>query len=316
MSCQFLCGAARREATQVVSRTTRAETLALGALAVLGTAGGSVFGVLANEGGQDHLRNILLGVVCATILISATAANRFIAVQLLRTGVLARERAVDERERAVLSREDAKRQTTEAQVSAEAHVVMALRARLSPVLYCLGKIAAASSGRLEAPLIGSLRQAIVAAAIEHRNPEETRRSVFFTVKGDLMECVSYAGYDGQHDAGRIVFRNSPDDPVGQHMFRILGEGSTLLIRDVNAADLPVKLLSCMSFQTIIAVPVMAGESPYGILTLDASRADSLGQPDLEIMKTLASLLGVGLALDVSDDKPRVQVPAQGNRELP
>ena len=300
----------------MVSRTTRAETLALGALALLGTAGGFVFGVLANEGGTDHLRNILLGVVCATILISATAANRFIAVRLLQAGVLARERAVDERERVMLSSEEARRQTTEAQVNTEARVVMALRARLSPVLYCLGKIAAASPGRLEAPLIGSLRQAIVAAAIEHRNPEETRRSVFFAVKGDLMECVSYAGYEGQDDVGRIVFRNSPDDPVGQHMFRLLGEGSTLLIRDVNAADLAVEVLGCMSYQTIIAVPVMAGESPYGILTLDASRADSLGQPDLEIMKTLASLLGVGLTLDVSNDKPRVQVPAQGNRKLP
>src|SRR6202035_5327930 len=133
--------------------------------------------------------------------------------------------------------------------------------RLSPVLFCRGKIAAASSGRLEAPLIGSLRQAIVAAAIEHRDSEETRRSVFFAVRGDLMECVSYAGYEGQHDAGRIIFRNSPDDPVGQLMFRLLGEGSTLLIRDVNAADVDVKLLSRMSSQTIIAVPVMAGESP-------------------------------------------------------
>jgi hypothetical protein len=300
----------------MVSRTTRAETLGLTVLVILGTAGGSVFGVLANEGGKDHVRNILLGVACATMLVSATAANRFIAVQLLRAGVLARERAVDERERALLGREQAERRATEAWVDAETHVVMALRARLSPVLYCLGKIAAGSPGRLEAPLIGSLTQAIVAAAIEHRNPEEARRSVFFAAQGDLMECVSYAGHEGQQDAGRTVFRNSPGDPFGQHMFRLLHEGGSLLIRDVNSADLPVKFPSRRSYQAIIAVAVMAAESPYGILTLDASEADSLGQPDLEMMKTLASLLGVGLALDVSNDKPRVQVPAQGNRELP
>jgi hypothetical protein len=34
------------------------------------------------------------------------------------------------------------------------------------------------------------------------------------------------------------------------------------------------------------------------------------------MKTLASLLGVGLALGASSNKLRVQVPAQGNREPP
>jgi hypothetical protein len=152
----------------------------LAALTLLGTVGGSVFGVLAGEGGKGHLRNIILGVVCATILVIVTAANRFIAIRLLRTGVAARDRAVEEREPAALSREKAERRTTEAPINAEAHVLMALRARLSPVLYCLGKIAAASSGTPEAPLIGSLTQAIVAAAAEHCNPEETRRSVFFT----------------------------------------------------------------------------------------------------------------------------------------
>ncbi len=49
---------------------------------------------------------------------------------------------------------------------------------------------------------------------------------------------------------------------------------------------------------------------YGILTLDAPQADSLGQPDLEIMKTLASLLGVGLALGGYGKKQRIEIPAQ------
>ncbi len=308
--------AARREPTQMVSRTSQAETLGLTALTLLGTAGGSVFGVLAAEGGKGHLRNIILGAVCATILVSVSAVNRFIANRLLRTGAAARERAAGERERAVLSQEAAERCIAGAQANVEARLTIALRARLSPVLYCLGKIAAASSSTVEATLIGSLTQAIVSAAIEHRNPEETRRSVFFTVKGDLMECVSYAGYEGQEDAGRTVFRNSQDDPVGQHMFRLLREREALLIRDANAADLPVKFPGRRSYQTIIAIAVMAGESPYGILTLDAPQADSLGQPDLEIMKTLASLLGVGLALGVHSNKPKLQVPVQSNRELP
>lgn len=77
------------------------------------------------------------------------------------------------------------------------------------------------------------------------------------------------------------------------MFRLLDKGETLLIRDVNAADILVRFPGRRSYQTIIAVAVMGGKSPYGILTLDASKADSLEQPDLEIMKTLASLLGVG-----------------------
>jgi hypothetical protein len=295
---------------------SRAETFGLAALALLGTAGGSVFGALASEGGEGHLRNIILGVVCAIVLVNVTAINRFIDIRFLRAGGIARERAAAARERAALSQEGADRQVAEVQAEAETRVIIGLRARLSPVLYCLGKIAAASSGTVEAPLIGSLTQAVAAAAIGHCEPDDFRRSIFFAVKGDVMECACYAGYEGKQDAGRSNFSNSPNDPVGQYMFRLLGEREALLIRDVDAADLTVKFPHRRSYQTIIAAAVMAGESPAGILTLDASQADSLGQPDLEIMKTLASLLGVGLALGAHANMPRLQVPAQGNRELP
>lgn len=218
-----LSWAGGREATRMASRKSWARTLGLAALALLGTVGAFVFGVLAGEGGKGHLRNIFLGVVCVAIPAIVTAISRFVANRALRTEVEAREHAVEEREQALLSKEEAERQTTEVQITAEARLIFALRARLSPVLYCLGKIASSSSGTQVAPLIGSLTQAIVSAAIERRDPAETRRSVFFAAKGDLMECVSYAGYEGQQDAALTVFRNNPTDPVGQRMFRLLRE---------------------------------------------------------------------------------------------
>jgi hypothetical protein len=60
---------------------SRAETFGLAALALLGTAGGSVFGALASEGGEGHLRNIILGVICAIVLVSVTAINRYIDIR-------------------------------------------------------------------------------------------------------------------------------------------------------------------------------------------------------------------------------------------
>jgi hypothetical protein len=298
----------------MASRAYRTKAIMLTALAMVGTAGAFVFGVLAGEGGNGHVRNIVLGVVCAAIPVSVTAVNRITANKALRAEVGAREHAVEDRERALRSQQEAEKRTTEVQINAEAHLIFALRARLSPVLYCLGKIAS-SPGPRAGPLVGSLTQAIVSAAIEHRNSAQPRRSVFFAVRGELMECVSYAGYEGAQDAARMVFRNSPKDPVGQHMFRLLGEREAELIPDVDAPDLPVKFPPRRSYQTIIATAVMAGESPYGVLTLDAPRSDSLGQPDLEIMKTLANLLGVGLALAGQTGTPAPQIPAQGNREV-
>jgi hypothetical protein len=86
------------------SGMSRAETFGLSALALLGTAGGSVFGALASEGGEGHLRNIILGVVCAIVLVSVTAINRFIDIRFLRGRGIARERAVAARERAAFTR--------------------------------------------------------------------------------------------------------------------------------------------------------------------------------------------------------------------
>jgi hypothetical protein len=116
----------------------------LALLALTGTAGTFVFGILAGEGGKYHLPIILLGVLCASAPVVATAIGRQVTNRLLRTEVAARERAVEERKHALASKQVAGRQTTGVQINAEARLIFALRARLSPVLYCLGKIAAAA----------------------------------------------------------------------------------------------------------------------------------------------------------------------------
>ena len=81
------------------------------------------------------------------------------------------------------------------------------------------------------PLIGSLIQAIVAAAVEHRQAVADRRSIFFA-----------------------------DD-----------NGGARLIRDLADPGLPVKFPRRRSYQTIIAAAVTADQARYGVLTLDAEK---------------------------------------------
>ena len=299
----------------MASRANQIKFASLALLALAGTAGTFVFGILAGEGGKYHLLIILLGVLCASAPVVATAIGRLVTNRLLRTEVAARERAVEEREHALASQEAAERQTTEVQITAEARLIFALRARLSPVLYCLGKIAAAPPGAAVAPLIGSLTQAIVSAAVEHRHVAADRRGIFFAIDNGVMRCVSYAGYEGQRDAARTTFTDTPDDPVGQQMFRLLAEQEARLIPDLADPSLPVRFPRHRSYQTIIAAAVTADQARYGVLTLDAPEAESLGQPDLEIMKTLANLLAIGLALAARIDTLALKVPAQSKREL-
>lgn len=299
----------------MASRANQAKFAVLALLALAGTVGTFIFGILAGEGGKYHLLIIVLGVLCASAPVVATAAGRLVTNRMLRTEVEAREHAIEDRERALASQEAAERQATEVQINAEARLIFALRARLSPVLYCLGKMAAAAPGVPVDPLVGSLTQAIVSAAVEHRDAAADRRSIFFAAGHGVMRCVSYAGYEGQQDAARTTFRDSPDDPVGQQMFRLLAEQEARLIPDLADPGLPVKFPRRRSYQTLIAAAVTADQARYGVLTLDAPQPESLGQPDLEIMKTLANLLAVGLALAARIDKPALKVPAQGKREV-
>jgi hypothetical protein len=299
----------------MASRANQIKFASLALLALAGTAGTFVFGILAGEGGKYRLLIILLGVLCASAPVVATAIGRLVTNRLLRTEVDARERAVEEREHALASKEAAERQTTEVQITAEARLIFALRARLSPVLYCLGKIAAAAPGVPVDPLVGSLTQAIVSAAVEHGHAAADRRSIFFVIDDGVMRCVSYAGYEGQRDAARTTFTDTPEDAVGQQMFRLLAEQEARLIPDLADPSLPVRFPRRRSYQTIIAAAVTADQGRYGVLTLDAPEADSLGQPDLEIMKTLANLLAVGLALAARIDKSALKVPPQSKREV-
>lgn len=300
----------------MASRANQIKFASLALLALAGTAGTFVFGILAGEKGKNHLLIVLLGVLCASAPVVATAIGRLVTNRLLRTEVDARERAVEEREHALASKEAAERQAAEVQITAEARLIFALRARLSPVLYCLGKIAAAGPGVPVDPLIGSLTQAIVSAAVEHGHAAADRRSIFFVIDNGVMRCVSYAGYEGQRDAARTTFTDTPEDPVGQQMFRLLAEQEARLVPDLADPSLPVRFPRRRSYQTIIAAAVTADQARYGVLTLDAPEADSLGQPDLEIMKTLANLLAVGLALAARFDKSALKVvPAQSKREV-
>jgi hypothetical protein len=268
----------------------------LNGLAFAGTAGTFVFGVLSGEGGHDHVRNIVLGVLCALVPLAVAAASRIRANRRLRAEVEARNEAISERERALESKQQAEREAERIQVEAEARLISALRARLSAILDLLGTMAVQRPNAEVGELRGRLTQAVLAAAVVHPDSASSRRSIFFKASGDRMECAGYAGPEGHTEAARTVFARGSDDPLGAYMFRVLDEGRAVLVSDVAGPDVSVRFPPDRSYQTAIAAAVTAGDTQYGILTLDAAAANTLGKTDLEVIKTLASLLGTGLAL--------------------
>lgn len=268
---------------------------ALNGLAFVGAAGTFLFGVLAGEGGRDHVRNIALGVLCAMIPLAVGAVTAIRGGRRLRAEVDARKEAISEREHALESKQRAEDEAQRIQVEAEARLIFALRARLSAILYLLGTIAIQPQNADVGELLGRLTQAIVAAAVSHPDSQPSRRSIFFRASGDKMECAGYAGPEGQTEAARTMFARGSGEPLATYMFSILDHGRAVLVPDVASPDVAACFPQDRSYETAIAVAVMAGDIPYGILTLDAAETNTLSKTDFEIVKTLASLLGVGLA---------------------
>lgn len=277
-------------------RRSRFVSAMFNGLAFAGAAGTFVFGVLSGEGGRGHVRNIVLGVLCAMVPLAVGVASGIRARRRLRAEVEARNEAISGRERALESKLHAEREVARIQVEAEAQLIFALRARLSSILYLLGTMAIQRPNAEVGELLGRLTQAVLAAAVVHPDSASSRRSIFFRVTGDKMECAGYAGPEGHTEAARTVFARGSDDPLGAYMFRVLDEGRAVLVPDVAGPDVSVRFPQDRSYQTAVAVAVAAGDTPFGVLTLDAAEANTLGKTDLEIIKTLASLLGVGLAL--------------------
>jgi hypothetical protein len=68
-------------------RWSRAIGGGLSLLAFGGTAGVFVFGVLSGEGGRDHVRNIILGVLCAVVPLGVGALSAFRSNRRIRTEI-------------------------------------------------------------------------------------------------------------------------------------------------------------------------------------------------------------------------------------
>src|SRR6266536_3408925 len=147
----------------------RAVTAGLTFFGLAGTAGSFLFGVMAGEGGPGHVRNIMLGAVCAAVAALSAGGG---GVQAERSGRKA--------------------------LAAEARLDYEMRARLAPILYYLGKIATVAQDEDVGQLVGHLMHAIVAAGAGHRGRSGSR-CVFFAVKDGRMECVSFSGHEGRRD---------------------------------------------------------------------------------------------------------------------
>lgn len=238
----------------------------LGVITAAASAGAFVFGVLASYR-HDQIRDYSLGVTCV----------------ILPTliGVFSEVRA-----------ERARRNATEIERETEARLLVTLHSALAPSLYILGQIAIAPNAAAKRELCGRLIQRCVDTAQGLCHPVRAR-SVFFELRSDRMVFSTYAG---RSEPSRTVFTDEPDDPGGRLALQRVRAGEVAIYDDLATDAPPGTNVQAKSYRTFIAVSVRAGDTPFGMLTVDAPKANTFEEEDVETMKTLAGVLGAGLAL--------------------
>jgi hypothetical protein len=181
----------------------------------------------------------------------------------------------------------AKRQADEAQRGAAARLGVAVKDALRPVAELVAQMPLASAEERERLLYQVSQQAT--AGLYLLFEVDGVRAVVYRLD-EAGEVLSHLAYHGRGDTpGGFERRSSPPDPA----FEALVQNRTRVVHDTAEED--GGGASDRGYRTYIAVPVVTGETPYGMLTVDAPEPRSFTETDVAVAEFTAELLAVAFA---------------------
>ncbi|GAA0743850.1 GAF domain-containing protein [Dactylosporangium roseum] len=214
------------------------------------------------------------------------------------------------------------RQTAAAEsaaAAAEAHLATGLNEAGAPLLAALGNLTTAPTQAARTAALDVLVHRAVDIAHHHcgrrrRTPHAARRAVFYALQGDdRLERRAYAGR--QSNAPRRGFRLGATAHDTEAVRLALSE-EVLVVDDLHAAPPPhFADAKGRSYRSFIAVPVRAGDTPFGLLVLDTDQPGALTNADKGHLILLAGVLAAGLSHAAAQAKqaaPRAR-PTNGRR---
>ncbi len=159
---------------------------------------------------------------------------------------------------------------------------------LTPLADLLGRINLADPSRRPA-VQAQLQQGVVDSAAALCDGERTR-ATFFALHGDELIPQAWAGRahppPSQSMGGKDRSARLLQDVVVHHQ--------RLLVADVGERNRPVRVDAPDAYRAIILAAVYAGAVELGLLCVDNPESGSLETTDLDVLGTLAQLLGAGL----------------------
>ena len=189
---------------------------------------------------------------------------------------------------------DARRRTAEQrEFDARVEMAVAMNDALDPIVGLLGQIAVEPAKRQRNTLRAQAVPLVLATSAALIGPERARACWFELDAGPPRRLVPQQSV-GRSGAASTVFEEGT--PAGDAALAMVLADDDLLVHDVAAVPPPGWAPDQeRDYRCFAAVPVTAGVTAYGMVTLDAPDPGDLSQHDLRLLRLMARSLAVALS---------------------
>lgn len=197
-------------------------------------------------------------------------------------------------------RKERQRKSAErAAIDAAVEMRVTINDALDPIVRQLGRIATAANRQER----GNLREAAVLMILDSATQlikGERVRACWFRLEDGKPRRLVPADYVGRADAPVTVFEEGTAE--GESVFRMIRNNEHVQSSNVDRDPPPGWHGSAgHDYRSFIAVPVVAGQTPYGMLTVDAMNVGGVSRSEAPFVRLLAGLLADALAYGTNDE---------------
>jgi GAF domain-containing protein len=184
-------------------------------------------------------------------------------------------------------------------ISAAVEIRVTINDALDPIVRQLGRIATADGRRERATLQSATIPMILDSAAHLIDAERVRANWFRLAEGEPRRLVPEQ-YAGRADEPVTPFTEGTVE--GDAAFAMIRRNQHLVYTDL-ARDAPPGWERPVQrdFRSFLAVPVVAGHTAYGMLTVDAVDVAGVTEAEVPLVRLLAGLLAGALAIGSTDE---------------
>ena len=170
---------------------------------------------------------------------------------------------------------------------------VAMNDALDPIVRQLGRIAVADGRREREELREQTIPMVLYSAALLIGPDRLR-ACWFELDDGSPRALRPVLHEGRAGAPRTTFVEGT--PSGDPVFELLAVNTHRFCEDVDVAPPPGwDPTHAHEYRTFLAVPVVAGDEAYGLLTVDSLVPGDLTVGDVPLLRLLAGLLADALA---------------------